>query len=84
MRYFFHVEDGDSFFDEEGQELSTATAAKIEAARLLGELLKDRAEAFWDHRTLRLIVTDDRGLILFVLDLSAVQAPALTLPAMAS
>ena len=26
MRYFFHVEDGDSFLDKEGQELSSAAA----------------------------------------------------------
>ena len=78
FRYFFHTSDGRSLFDREGMEFDSATAAKIEAVRMMGEVLKDQATEFWDTQALKLIVTDETGLILFVLDLSAVEAPALS------
>ena len=76
-RYFFHTEDGRSHLDEEGIELDTPTAAKIEAVRMMGEMLRDRARHFWDTQAMRVIVTDETGLILFVLGLCAFEAPAL-------
>jgi hypothetical protein len=75
-RYFFHIEDGTSRLDEEGVELPSPHAARVEAARVLAELVKDDPEDFWANRSMKLIVTDRPGLILFVLDLSAVEAPA--------
>lgn len=75
-RYFFHTEDGGPEPDTDGLELANATAARIEAARVMGEILRDRAVGFWDHRALKLTVTDAAGLVLFALDLSAIEAPA--------
>lgn len=76
-RYFFHTEDGSSRLDHEGQDLADDTLAKIEAVRLLGQMLKDEPAGFWDHKELKLIVTDADGMILFALDLSAIEAPAI-------
>jgi hypothetical protein len=75
-RYFFHTESRTEELDHEGMELPSHQAARMEAARMLGEMLKDNAHAFWTHRALKLIVTNEAGLILFALDLSAIEAPA--------
>ncbi|WP_414693335.1 DUF6894 family protein [Phenylobacterium sp.] len=50
----------------------------MEAVRLLGEVLRDKAGEFWDEQSMKLIITDDTGLMLFVLDVSAIEAPAVT------
>jgi hypothetical protein len=44
----------------------------------LGEILKDKAGEFWDEQSMKLIITDHSGLMLFVLDVSAIEAPALS------
>ncbi len=58
-------------------EFASPTDAKIEAVRTMGEMLRDRAAGFWDEKALKVIVTDAAGLILFVLDCSAIEAPVL-------
>jgi hypothetical protein len=75
-RYFFHVEHGGSFLDKQGVELPNLHAARVEAVRLLGELLRDEAHRSWDCRAVKLSVTDENHLILFALDLSGIVAPA--------
>lgn len=77
-RYFFHFGDTPGGVDVRGQELPDHNAARIEAVRLLGEILRDKAGEFWDERSMKLIITDDVGLMLFVLDVSAIEAPAVT------
>lgn len=76
QRYFFHTEGVNSTLDQEGMELADHQLARVEAARLLGEMLRDNAHDFWAQKSLRLIVTDHQGLILFALDLSGIEAPA--------
>ena len=76
-RYFFHIGDTEAGLDPEGIELPDHNAARIQATVTLGEMLKDLSGEFWDERCMRLIVTDRSGLILFVLDVSAVEAPAI-------
>ena len=75
-RYHFHSEDGHRLNDEEGTELPNVDAARIEAVRVMAELLRERPEMFWRHECFRMTVTDDDDLTLFVLDLSVVTAPA--------
>ncbi|MDB5426484.1 MAG: hypothetical protein JWR47_3116 [Phenylobacterium sp.] len=75
-RYFFHTEDGRRFPDEEGTELADAAAARDEAAAIFGELLKERPQDLWRGGGLRLTVTDETGLILYVLDMNAVASPS--------
>jgi hypothetical protein len=75
-RFHFHTEDGCVYPDEEGIELATVTEARRQAARMLGEMLKEQPDKFWEDGGLKLTVTDHRGLVLFVLDASATVAPA--------
>ena len=77
-RYFFHIGDTEGGLDPDGIELPDDNSARVEAARTLGVILQDKAGEFWNERCMSLIVTDEGGLILFVLDISALQAPAVT------
>jgi len=61
-----------------GPDLPDHNAARIESARLMAELLRDKAGEFWNERSMKLIVTDKGGLILLVLDLCAIEAPAIS------
>lgn len=76
-RYFFNVEDGRSFPDQSGTELSSIEAARRQALRYAGELLRDAPETFWSGEDWRMIVTDNRGLALFYLVFAGIDAPAL-------
>jgi hypothetical protein len=75
-RYFFHTEDGRPFHDEEGTLLADDAAARVEAARVLGQLMNEQAATVWQDGEFRLTVTDERGVILFVLDIAALLSPA--------
>lgn len=60
-RYYFHTEDGRSFFDDEGFELRDIAAVRNEALRTAGDLLKGgpRSTAtLWKGTPWRLWVTD--------------------------
>jgi len=74
--YHFHVHDGYELPDREGHELPDLAAARRFAVMLGGELIRDHADAFWEHRDWRMDVTDADGLMLFALHFSAVEAPA--------
>lgn len=75
-RYFFHTQDGRPFHDEDGTPLPDDEAARIEAARVLGQLLNEHPAAVWRDEEFRLTVTDEHGVILFVLDIAALLSPA--------
>ena len=57
-------------------ESADLTALRIEVACFVGELLKDHAGKIWIDEDWRVDVTDEKGLILYVMHVSAVQAPA--------
>jgi hypothetical protein len=67
MRYYFHTEDGRSFHDEEGTELANEHDARIEAARVLGQLVNEDPTGVWHDDAFRIIVTDGEGARLFTL-----------------
>lgn len=75
-RFFFHTEDGRLFPDDEGTELATLAEARVEAVRVLGDLLRETPDEILATGALRLTVTDAKGLIYFALDLSATDAAA--------
>ena len=61
MRYYFHVRNGESAFDEEGIELSSLTAVREEAVLSSAEILKSNHHpmAFWSGEPWMLWVTDE-------------------------
>jgi hypothetical protein len=70
MRFHFQAEDGRIYPDDQGVELPNVRAACVEASRILGDFLKRKPEEFWVNDDLSLRVSDDRGLVLFTLNLS--------------
>jgi|KBSSwiS6_1023812.scaffolds.fasta_scaffold13641_4 hypothetical protein len=58
-------------------DLPNVAEAKCEAARYLGRMVCEEAAQFWESGELSLIVCDDKGLVLFTLDMIARDAPAL-------
>lgn len=52
------------------------TGLRVEMARFVGELLKDHAELVWVDEDWQIDVTDESGLILYVLQISAMKTPA--------
>lgn len=75
-RYHFNVYDGVSAPDPEGYELVDWQAARLEAVRLAGELLREDAKRIAIGEDWYMEVTDDTGLVLFRLDFSVMEAPA--------
>ena len=73
-RYHFNVYDGGSDLDSEGSELPDDGASRREGIRLASAILDDSASDLSDGNW-RLEVTDDRGVILFRLDLIASTLP---------
>ncbi|WP_217430837.1 DUF6894 family protein [Sphingomonas bacterium] len=51
------------------------TELRIELARFVGELLKDHADLIWEDQNWQIDVTDDAGLILYVVKICAVETP---------
>ena len=73
-RFFFHTDD---MPDDEGLELPSIADAKCEAVRYAGSLICDRAAKFWDTADLKITVSDERGLLLFILQFTGTEAPAI-------
>ena len=75
-RYFFHTQSEFRQSDEAGTELPDMEAARVEAARLGGEILRDGAPDFWGTQPWTLTCTDEDGLIFFTLILHGQDAGA--------
>ena len=57
----------------EAAELKNTDEARVEAARRIGELLREHAGRLWEDEEWQMDVTDDAGLILFVIVISAMK-----------
>jgi hypothetical protein len=57
-------------------ERDDLTGLRREMARFVGELLKDHADLIWSDQDWRVDVTDQSGLILYVLQISAMETAA--------
>ena len=60
-------------------ESDDLTQLRIEVARFVGELLRDHAREIWVDEDWRVDATDEKGLILFVMHISASNTSA-TMP----
>jgi len=79
-RYHFHTKDGRCLADKEGALLSNVGAAKDIAVQVLCDSLKNNSKMFWETSEFSVVVTDDSGLMLFTVDLSANPSPVLGAP----
>ena len=75
MRYFFQLSDGHVLTDSEGALFDDLDDAKIEAARIAGEWLRDNAAEFAQDGALLVEVLDERRAVLATI---AVEADAPT------
>jgi len=80
-RYVFNVHDGQGHREGEAMTLPDLPAARLEALRFSGEVLRTSEPSLWEGEDWRLEVTDQMGLILFTLYVMAVEAPAVRAPA---
>jgi hypothetical protein len=64
-RYHFTTANGETHLDEEGSELQDLDTARIEGARLLGQMIRDHPDRFWESGEIILRVTDDQGKLQF-------------------
>jgi hypothetical protein len=77
-RFFFHTNHPSerNIQDDEGYVYPSIHKAKCEAVAYAGRLLADSGESFWDDGDFELTVTDDRGVILFMMRVVGFEAEA--------
>ncbi len=74
-RYYFNVRDGVKINDSDGIELADVAEARVKALRISEELLSGNQSADWINEDWKVVVTDHRQLVLFVLQISALTSP---------
>ncbi|MBB5717049.1 DUF6894 family protein [Sphingomonas aerophila] len=77
MLCFFNLAGAVYDPDVVGLELPTLEAARLEAARYIGELIRFKPDLVWAGEEVRVEVTDERQLVLFTIAVFGVDAPAL-------
>ena len=75
-RFHFQVRTQTHNLLAEGAELADLEAARVEASRRVGDLLKEHAGRLWTDEDWQMHVTDEVGLILFVIQISAMRTSA--------
>jgi hypothetical protein len=76
MLCFFNLAGAAYDPDVEGMELPSIVEARLEAARYIGEVIRDRPNLVWAGEEVRVEVTDARQLILFTIIVLGVDAPS--------
>jgi hypothetical protein len=74
--YHINVRTESHIADTLDVERESLTDLRIEMARFVGELLKDHADLIWADQDWQVDVTNDEGLILYVLNISATETSA--------
>lgn len=75
-KYHFEVRTPTQTLVTEGADLPDSTAARVEATKRIGDLLRIHAGEIWADQDWQMDVTDERGLILYAVVVSALMAPA--------
>jgi hypothetical protein len=70
-RYFFQLENGRIVRDSRGSEHPHLHDARVQAVRALAEIIDEKRESFWDDQPVRVVVSDEAGRKLFVIEASA-------------
>jgi hypothetical protein len=71
--YNFQVRTETHVMLTEGAELPDLSAARVEAARRIGTLLTEHAGQIWVDQDWQMDVTDEAGLILYMINVSAMK-----------
>jgi hypothetical protein len=78
MLCFFNLAGAVYDPDVEGTEMASLGDARVEAARYIGEVIRDRPNIIWAGEEVRVEVTDERQLVLFTVIVLGVDAPAVS------
>jgi len=76
MLCFFNLAGAVYDPDKEGIEMASIGAARIEAARYIGEMIRDRPTLVWAGEEIRVEVTDANQMVLFTIIAVGIDAPA--------
>jgi len=74
--FYFDSEDGGRHPDLEGVELPSLDAAKLEAVKMTGEMLRDQPGQLWRSQAWRVVVSDHEHQTLFVIRVAAGRSAA--------
>lgn len=74
--YHFEIRTPTHVLITEGAELPDSTAARVEAAKRIGKLLHDHAGQLWVDQDWQMDITDERGLILYAINIAALRSSA--------
>ena len=75
-RYNIELRTADRVWETLAVERDDHEGLRIEMARFVGELLKDHAGRIWQDQDWRVDVTDEAGLILYVMNIFATDSAA--------
>jgi hypothetical protein len=75
-KYHIEMRTADQVWETVDVERDDLEGLRIEMARFVGELLRDHAGKIWADRDWRVDVTDEAGLILYVLSIFATDSAA--------
>ena len=79
-RYFFNVSDGSRTPDLEGVELRDLGAAKLEAAHLFAQIVRDDGARVWSSGAISVYVENQAGDVLAMLSFTAVEPLSRRMP----
>jgi hypothetical protein len=73
---FFNIAGAVYDPDIAGIEMASLAKARLEAARFIGEYIRDRPDVVWKGEEVRVEVTDERQLILFTVIVLGIDSPS--------
>jgi hypothetical protein len=74
--YFFHTDTDNRNTDIAGVELESAREARVEAIKMCGQMMHEAPDSFWGTRPWSVTVTDQKGLILWIIDVGGTSSAA--------
>ena len=74
--YNFEVRTPTHVMFTESAEVADSSAARIEASKRIGQLLHDHAGQIWNDEEWQIDVTNESGLILYVIQVTVMKSPA--------
>jgi hypothetical protein len=75
VRFHFQVRTDTHVMLTEVSELRDSNEARLDAAKRIGQLLQQHAGNLWADESWQMDVTNDQGLVLFVIFVQALRSP---------